>query len=54
MKKGNILFLVLFIMFVSSLLGLLISNYVQNMIKVSSIFNRYYHTYYLAYGGLEI
>lgn len=54
MKKGNILFLVLFIMFVSSLLGLLISEYVQNMIKLSSLFSRYYHTYYLAYGGLEV
>ena len=38
----------------SSLLWLLVSEYVKNMIKVSSIFQNYYHTYYLAYGWLEL
>ena len=51
---GNILFLVVFIMFISSLLWLLVSEYVSNMIKISSIFQNYYHTYYLTYGWLEL
>lgn len=52
--KANIVFLVLFIMFISSLLWLLVSQYVQYMIKTAAIFQNYYQTYYLAYGGLEL
>lgn len=48
------MFLVMFVMFIASLLGLLISLYVQNMISISRVFYRYYHTYYLAYAWLEL
>ncbi len=48
------MFLVLFIMFISSLLGLLVSQYVQYMIKTASIYQNYYATYYLAYWWLEL
>lgn len=48
------MFLVMFIMFVSSLLGLLVSQYVQYMIRTASIFQNYYATYYLTYGWLEL
>ena len=44
----------MFIMFISSLLWLLVSQYVQYMIKTAGIFQNYYATYYLAYGGLEL
>lgn len=46
--------LVLFIMFISSLLWLLVSQYVRNMIKISWIFRDYYTTYYYAYAWLEL
>lgn len=52
--RANIMILVLFIMFVSSLLGLLVSQYVNNLIKVSGLFQNYYKSYYYAYGGLEL
>lgn len=48
------MFLVLFIMFISSLLGLLVSQYVQYMIKTASIYQNYYTTYYLTYWWLEL
>lgn len=53
-KKANIMLLVLFIMFVSSLLWLLVSQYVRNMIKISGLFKDYYSTYYYAYAWLEL
>lgn len=46
--------LVLFIMMVSSLLGLLISHYTNNLISISRLYNDYYKAYYYAYGGLEL
>ena len=53
-KKANVMLLVLFIMFISSLLWLLVSQYVRNMIKISWLFRDYYTTYYYAYAGLEL
>lgn len=41
-------------MMVSSLLWLLISHYVNNLITVSRLFNDYYKAYYYAYGWLEL
>lgn len=52
--RANIMILVLFIMFVSSLLGLLVSQYVQHLISISSLFQDYYRSYYYAYAGLEV
>lgn len=46
--------LVLFIMFISSLLWLLVTQYVRNMIKISWLFRDYYSTYYYAYAWLEL
>lgn len=53
-KSGNIMLLVLFIMFITSMMGLLVSQYVKNMITVSGLFSQYYTTYFYAYGGLEL
>lgn len=53
-KKANITFLVLMIMFISSLLWLLVSQYIQYMIKTAAIFQNYYTTYYMAYWWLEL
>jgi len=48
------MFLVLFIMFVSSLLWLLVTQYTRDMITISSLFTKYYTTYFQAYWGLEL
>ena len=53
-KQGNILVIVLFIMFVSSLLGVLISQYTRHLITLSGLFHNYYQAYYHAYGGVEV
>ncbi len=53
-KKSNIMVLVLFIMFIVSVFGLLVSQYVTNLINISSLFQQYYKWYYYAYGGLEL
>lgn len=53
-KKANIMLLVLFVMFVSSLLGLLVSQYIRNMIAISGLYKEYYSTYYYAYAWLEL
>jgi hypothetical protein len=53
-QKANITFLVMMIMFISSLLWLLVSQYVWFMIATSSLFQNYYSTYYMAYGWLEV
>lgn len=52
--KGNVMLLVLYIMFISSLLGLLVSQYIKEMIHLSSLFTQYYGTYFQAYAGLEL
>ena len=52
--RANIMLLVLLVMFVSSLLWLIVAQYVQHLISVSSIFQEYYRSYYYAYGGLEL
>lgn len=54
MYRANIMLLVLFVMFVSSLLWLIVAQYVQHLISVSSLFQEYYRSYYYAYGGLEL
>ena len=41
-------------MFVSALLGLLVTQYVRDMIQISSLYTSYYQTYFHAYGGLEL
>lgn len=41
-------------MFVSSLLGLIVAQYVQHLIQVSGLFQHYYRSYYYAYWGLEL
>lgn len=53
-RNANITFLVLMIMFISSLLWLLVSQYVWFMIKTSWLFQNYYSTYYMAYWWLEV
>lgn len=46
--------LVLFVMFISSFLGLLVTQYVSDMITISWLFTNYYNTYFQAYGWLEL
>ncbi len=53
-KKANILIIVLFIMFLSSLSWLLVTKYVKNMINYSSEFLKYYKWYYLANAWIEL
>lgn len=53
-KQANIMLMVLFIMFVSSLLWLTMAQYVQHMIQISWVFQDYYKAYYYAYGWLEL
>lgn len=52
--KGNIILLVVFVLFVTSLIWLLVTHYVKNMITVSSLFTKYYTTYFHAYWWLEM
>lgn len=52
--KGNILIIVLFVMIVSSLLGLLASQYVTTLSTLTWSFKNYYTAYYYAYGGIEL
>lgn len=54
MKKGNISILVIFILLASSLLGILSMNFVQQMMKQSSVVNAYYKAYYISKGWLEL
>lgn len=46
--------LVLFIMFISSLLWLLVTQYTRDMITISWLFTKYYTTYFHAYWWLEL
>lgn len=46
--------LVLFIMFISSLLWLLVMQYTKDMITISWLFTKYYRTYFYAYWWLEL
>ena len=52
--KGNILFIVMFMLLLSSLIGLLIVNYVRQIFASSSLFYDYYQSYYLANAGIEL
>lgn len=53
-KSSNIMILVLFIMFIVAVFGLLVSQYITNLISISWLFQQYYKGYYYAYGGLEL
>jgi hypothetical protein len=48
-KNGSILIFVLFMLAVSSLLALLIVEYVKNILNNSSIYYKFEKSYYLAY-----
>ncbi len=52
--KANTMILVMFIMLVSSLLWLLVTQYVRDMITISWLFTQYYTTYFHAYWWLEM
>lgn len=53
-KKGSILIMVLFILFLSSFAWLLIVKYVKNIMEYSSEFYKYYKAYYIAYWWIEL
>lgn len=53
-KSGNISILVIFVLLASSLLGVLSLNFVQQMMKQSSLIHSYYKSYYLAKAGIEL
>jgi len=53
-KRGNISILVIFILLASSLLGILSMNFVQQMMKQSTVVNSYYKAYYLSKALIEI
>ena len=52
-KKANIVIVTLFITIVVGLIGLIVTKYIFNLIKVSSENLKYYKSYYLAYAGIE-
>lgn len=52
--KGNILFIVMFILLLSSMIWLLIVNYVRQIFASSAMFYDYYQAYYLANAGVEL
>lgn len=52
--RWNILIIVLFILFLSALAGLLVTKYVKNILSYSTEIYKYYKTYYIAYGGIEL
>lgn len=53
-KNGSILIFVLFMLAVSSLLALLIVEYVKNILNNSSIYYKFEKSYYLAYWWIEL
>lgn len=52
--KWNILLIVMFILFVTSLVWLLIVKYIQNMIDYSTEFFKYYKAYYISNAWIEL
>ncbi len=53
-KRGNISILVIFVLLASSLLGILSMNFVQQMMKQSTVVNSYYKAYYLSKAWIEL
>ncbi len=52
--KANILIITLFLLMMSSLSALLVSAYINNLIKLSASFHDYYKSYYVANAWLEL
>jgi hypothetical protein len=52
--KANILIITLFLLMMSSLSALLVTAYINNLIKLSASFHDYYKSYYIANAGLEL
>lgn len=52
--KSNILIITLFLLMMSSLSALLVTAYINNLIKLSSSFHDYYKSYYIANAWLEL
>ncbi len=53
-KRWNISILVIFVLLASSLLGILSMNFVQQMMKSSSVVHSYYKAYYLSKAWIEL
>jgi len=53
-KKGNISILIIFILIASGLIWVLTMHFVQQMLHYNGTIMRYYKSYYLARGGLEM
>lgn len=54
MKKSSILIMVMFVLFISTFISILIIKYIFNILSYSSEFYKYYKAYYLAYWWVEI
>lgn len=52
--KGNISLIMLFVLAIGSLIGLMSTTVIQNMITSSGQLRDFYHSYYLAQAGLEL
>jgi len=52
-KKGNIIVVTLFITLIVGLIGLLVTKYIYQLVRVSSENHKYYKAYYIAYAGIE-
>jgi len=53
-KSGNILVIVIFILFLVSFMWLLITKYVKNILLFSTEMHKYFKSYYEAYAGIEL
>jgi hypothetical protein len=52
--KANILIMVLFVLIVTALFWLILSQQARSMLSTVSNISNYYKTYYLAYGGVQV
>lgn len=52
--RGNISLIMLFVLAIGSLIGLMSTTVIQNMITSSGQLRDFYHSYYLAQAGLEL
>jgi len=52
-KKANIIVVTLFITLIVWLIGLLVTKYIYQLVRVSSENHKYYKAYYIAYAGIE-
>ena len=53
-KKWNISLIMLFVLAIGSLIGLMSTNFIQDMIKSSLSLRDFYQSYYLSKGGIEL